>query len=194
MGGVAVVEFVSLDGVMQAPGHSAEDVDGDFAHGGWTAPYFDDHRTLLLDMFRECGGFLLGRRTYEIFAEFWPTVTDPADEIAGALNGRPKYVVSRTLRDPAWANTKVLGGEFAPSVRSAAAAQDGDLLVIGSSALVHGLQGAGLVDRWEMLLHPVVLGSGKRLFAPAGAPTTWQLGGVRSTERGIVALSYAALR
>ena len=95
---LAVIEYVSLDGVVQAPGHAGEDPEGGFVHGGWTGPFMADHRRYNTQLFPTAGAFLFGRRTYEIFAEYWPTVTDEADRIAGALNSRPKYVASTTLR------------------------------------------------------------------------------------------------
>jgi len=97
---LAVVEYMSLDGVVQAPGHAGEDPEDSFVHGGWTGPFMGDHRRYNDQLFPTAGAFLFGRRTYEIFAEYWPTVTNETDRIAGALNGRPKYVASTTLRDP----------------------------------------------------------------------------------------------
>jgi dihydrofolate reductase len=113
---LAVVEYVSLDGVVQAPGHAGEDPEGGFVHGGWTGPFMGDHRRYNSQLFPTAGAFLFGRRTYEIFAEYWPTVTDETDRIAGALNSRPKYVASTTLRDPTWAGTTVLTGDVAEQV------------------------------------------------------------------------------
>ena len=111
---LAVVEYVSLDGVIQAPGHAGEDRDGGFAHGGWsssTAEFMADHRRYNSQLFPTAGAFLLGRRTYEIFAGYWPMVTDQRDQIAQALNSRSKFVVSTTLREAAWPGTRVLTGD-----------------------------------------------------------------------------------
>ena len=107
---LVVVEYVSLDGVVQAPGDTSEDPEGGFMHGGWTAPFMAEHRRYNTEVFPTAGGFLMGRRTYEIFAAYWPTVTDESDEIARALNTRPKYVVSATLEDTDWKATVLLKG------------------------------------------------------------------------------------
>src|SRR5215510_1816283 len=109
---LVVVEYVSLDGVIQAPGHPGEDRDGGFAHGGWTGGFMGDHRRYNSQLFPAAGAFLLGRRTYEIFAAYWPTVTDEGDQIARALNSRPKYVVTTTLRETAWPGTTILTGDI----------------------------------------------------------------------------------
>jgi dihydrofolate reductase len=161
-----VVEYVSLDGVIQAPGHAGEDPDGGFAHGGWTGPFMTEHRRYNSRLYPTAGGFVLGRRTYEIFAAYWPTVTDETDRIAHALNTRPKYVASTTLFEAAWSGTTVLTGEVAEQVAKLKQ-QPGDggpLLVIGSATLAQTLAAHHLVDEYQLLVHPVVLGSGKRLF------------------------------
>lgn len=191
MGEVVVLEYASLDGVVQAPGNAKEDRSGGFEHGGWTQPYFSDHRQYMTEALSSCGALLFGRRTYSIFTEYWPTVTDPADEIAKVLNSRPKYVASRELSDPAWQPATVLAGPLADSVRAVAANTQGDLMVLGSGALVRQLQAAGVVDRWEIMLHPVVVGSGSRMFGPQQDPTHLQLSGCRSTEQGLVLLTYS---
>jgi len=161
---LAVVEYVSLDGVVQAPGHAGEDPEGGFVHGGWTGPFMGDHRRYNSQLFPTAGAFLFGRRTYEIFAEYWPTVTDETDRIAGALNSRPKYVASTTLRDPTWAGTTVLTGDVAEQVGKLKEESGDPVLVIGSANLSQTLLAADLVDEYQLWLHPVVLGSGKRLF------------------------------
>ena len=192
MGEVVVLEYASLDGVVQAPGHAGEDRSGGFEHGGWTQPYFADHRQYMTEALSSCGAFLFGRRTYSIFAQYWPTVTDPADEIAKVLNSRPKYVASRQLADPVWQPGSVLAGPLADSVRAVAAKTQGDLMVLGSGALVQQLHAAGVVDRWEIMLHPVVVGSGSQMFGPQQEPTHLALTGCRSTEQGLVLLTYSA--
>ena len=109
MSKIVLVEFLSLDGVVQAPGNDQEDPEN-FSHGGWTQPFFGDHRRYMPETLTAAGAYLFGRSTYEIFAAYWPTVTDRDDVIARALNTKPKYVVSTTLRDPAWSPTTVLPG------------------------------------------------------------------------------------
>ena len=195
MTGIRIVEFISLDGVVQAPGHNREDPDG-FAHGGWTRPYFGSHAAGMADVMSTAGGFLFGRRTYEIFAAYWPGVTDPADEIAAALNARPKFVAStrqaESTRSAAasWVGTTVLTEDVAARAAAVARALDGDLVVLGSSLLAHSLIRHDVVDRYQLWLHPVVLGSGKRLFAGLPKPTTLQLSNSRVTNDGLVVLDY----
>src|SRR5215470_6118141 len=137
---LVVVEYVSLDGVIQAPGHADEDRDGGFAHGGWTgraAGFMADHRRRNSQLFPTAGAFLLGRRTYEIFAAHWPAVTDENDRIADALNSRPKYVVSATLGEAAWPGTTVLTGDVPGQVAKLKQEPGGPVLVLGSATLVH---------------------------------------------------------
>jgi dihydrofolate reductase len=165
---LVVVEYVSLDGVIQAPGHAGEDRDAGFAHGGWTGGFMADHRRYNSQLFPTASAFLLGRRTYEIFAAYWPTVTDERERIAHALNTRPKYVVSTTLRAPAWPGTTVLAGDVAGQVAKLKQEPGGPVLALGSSQLVPTLLAHDLVDEYQLWLHPVVLGSGKRLFGSGG--------------------------
>jgi dihydrofolate reductase len=190
---LAVVEYVSLDGVMQAPGHAGEDRDGGFAHGGWsssTAEIMADHRRYNSQLFPTVGAFLLGRRTYEIFAEYWPTVTDQRDLIAQALNSRPKYVVSTTLREAAWPGTRVLAGDVAGEVAKLKQESGGPVLVLGSATLVHALLAHDLVDEYRLWLHPVVLGGGKRLFDDSGDRVDLRLVESTTTGTGLVILTY----
>jgi dihydrofolate reductase len=113
---LVVLEYVSLDGVIQAPGHAGEDAAGGFTHGGWTGPFIPEHPRYVAESFCAADAFLFGRLTFEIFAAYWPTVTDPSDDIAKALNTRPKYVASSSPVDPAWAGTTVLGADVAAEV------------------------------------------------------------------------------
>jgi len=188
-----VVEYVSLDGVVQAPGHKGEDTEGGFAHGGWTGPFMAEHRRYNSQLFPTAGAFLFGRRTYEIFAEVWPTVTDDTDRIAGALNSRPKYVASTTLRDPTWAGTTVLMGEVAEQVAKLKQRPGDSILVIGSANLAQTLLAHDLVDEYQLWLHPVVLGSGKQLFALHDrdhGPVELRFVDSTVTSGGLVILTY----
>jgi dihydrofolate reductase len=188
---LVVVEYVSLDGVIQAPGHASEDGDGGFAHGGWTGRFMADHRRHNSQLFPAAGAFLLGRRTYEIFAGYWPTVTDETDEIAHALNSRPKYVVSTTLREAAWPGTRVLAGDVAGQVAKLKREPGGPVLVLGSSTLVPTLLANDLIDEYQLWLHPVVLGSGKRLFEGSdGDRVDLRLVDSTTTGDGLVILTY----
>ena len=187
---VVVVEYVSLDGVIQAPGHSEEDPEGRFEHGGWTGPFMDDHRRYLSEEFQAAGAFLLGRRTYEIFAAYWPTVTDEEDEIARALNSLPKYVASTTLEEARWDGTTVIKSDVAKEIAKLKEQPGRDILVVGSSGLAQTLMHHDLVDEYRLWLHPVVLGSGKRLFREGAPATTLRLVDTKTTSSGLVILTY----
>jgi dihydrofolate reductase len=157
--------FVTLDGVVQAPGGPDEDREGGFQYGGWTVPYFDeDIEEFMTRWVLEAGGFLLGRKTYEIFAGSWPNATDPGDRIAAALNQRPKYVASRTLRRVDWQNSNLLGNDLAVDVRRLKEQDGGEIQVHGSGNLLQTLFRHDLVDTLRIWQFPVTVGSGKRLF------------------------------
>jgi dihydrofolate reductase len=166
MGRIIVTEFVSLDGVMEDPGGSE-----DFRHGGWSFEFSrgDEGDGFKLTETREADALLLGRVTYEGFADAWP---DREGEFADKFNTMPKYVVSSTLRDPAWTNTTVLDGDAAEAVGRLRETFDGDLVVHGSAQLVQTLVEHDLVDELRMMVFPVVLGSGKRLFADTSEKKT----------------------
>ena len=188
---LVVSEFVTLDGVMQAPGGPDEDRDGGFAHGGWLVPYFDDaFGSTMTEWTLRAGAFVLGRRTYEIFAGSWPNSTDPADAVAVALNTRPKFVASRTLAEATWQNSTLLRGDVADEV-ARLKAQDGDeIQVHGSGHLLQTLLARDLVDTFRLWLFPVTLGSGKRLFANGTLPRGFRLVESRQNSTGAVMLVY----
>lgn len=182
---------VSLDGVMQAPGGPDEDRDGGFTHGGWLVPYFDERfLQLMTEWARRADAFLLGRRTYEIFAGSWPNSTDPADEIATALNTRPKYVASRTLHELDWQNSHLLKGDVAQAVAALKAGEGGEIQVHGSSDLLQTLFEHDLVDVLRIWWFPVVLGSGKRLFGSGAIPSGFRLEETAQTATGAVLHVY----
>jgi dihydrofolate reductase len=187
-----VAEYLSLDGVIQAPGHAGEDSAGGFAHGGWTGPYMADHRRYNSELYQTVGAFLLGRLTYEIFAAAWPTVTDEHDQIARALNTLPKYVASTTMRpeEATWAPTTILKGDVATEVTQLKEEPGRPILVAGSARLVQELQRHDLIDEYRLWLHPVVLGGGKRLFADGAAPVTFRLVDGMTTSGGLALLTY----
>ena len=187
---VVVVEYVSVDGVIQAPGHPGEDPEGGFDHGGWTGPFMSDHRRYLSEEFQAAGAFLLGRLTYEFFAAYWPTVTDEEDDIARALNGLPKYVASTTLNDAEWDGTEVIKSDVAKEVAKLKEQPGRDILVVGSSGLTQTLMHHDLVDEYRLWLHPVVLGSGKRLFREGAPATTLRLVDSKTTGSSLVILTY----
>jgi dihydrofolate reductase len=190
MSKLVVLEYVSLDGVIQAPGHAGEDSAGGFEHGGWTAPFMSDHRRFVAESFYAAEAFLLGRLTYEIFAEYWPTVTDAGDEIAQALNTRPKYVASTSLTDPTWDGTTVLGAEVGAEVAELKAQPGRELLVVGSAELAQTLMEHGLVDEYRLMVHPIVLGGGKKLFRDGATATPMHLVDVKASTSGLVLLTY----
>ena len=147
--------FLTLDGVMQAPGGPNEDRDGGFRHGGWLVPYFDEKFGEIMTAWtKQAGAFLLGRKTYEIFAASWPKSTDPADEIAAALNTRPKFVASRTLEEVTWNNSFLLKGDVAEEVAKLKTQEGGEIQVHGSSNLLQTLLKHDLVDTLSHLAVP----------------------------------------
>ena len=189
MSRIAVIEYTSLDGVIQGPGHAGEDTDGDFQQGGWTGPFMAEHGQYLSPLFQAADGFLLGRRTYDIWAQYWPTVTDESDQIARALNSLPKYVASSTLQNPTWAGTIVL--RDVPGEVAELRKQPGKpILLMGSSALAQSLMAYGLVDEYQLLVHPVVLGGGKKLFRDGGPTISLRLADSTTTAGGLVILTY----
>ena len=191
MARIVVSEFVSVDGVMQAPGDPDEDPSDGFEHGGWQLSLFDDAiGEFVMGGLEAAGGFLLGRRTFEIFAAYWPN--QPAnDPIAAIINAKPKYVASRTLRDPLeWNASTVLGPDLAAEVGRLRAEPGGDLLVIGSGDLVQTLVREGLVDAYQLMIHPLVLGGGKRAFRDGLPRQGLRLTDSRTTPNGIVLLTY----
>ena len=185
-----VAEYLSLDGVVQAPGHAGEDPAGGFARGGWTGPYMADHGRYNSEFYQTAGGFLLGRLTYEIFAAYWPTVTNEGNEVARALNTLPKYVASTTLQQADWKGTTFLKGDVPAAVADLRRQPGRPLVVVGSAQLAQTLLDADLVDEYQLWLHPIVLGSGKRLFRDAGAAATLRLVDSKTTSGGLVILTY----
>ncbi|MFB6552353.1 dihydrofolate reductase family protein [Streptomyces sp. NPDC056405] len=191
MGKLVLTTFITLDGVYQAPGGPREDTRDGFEQGGWSVPYGDEDFGRFVDeVFGRVGAFLLGRRTYDIFASYWPKMTDPADPVASKLNGLPKYVASTTLTDPGWAGTTVLGGDLAKEVTALKERTDGELQVHGSGALAGSLLALDLVDTVHLLTFPVVLGAGRRLFAEGALPTAFRHTGGRVTAAGVSIQSY----
>ena len=190
---VVAVEWMTLDGVVQAPGHPDEDRSGGFEHGGWHLGYFDDlSRGWVVQGYAEAGGFLLGHRTYENLAAYWPNASEEEQVIAEPLNTKPKYVASRTLTEPlAWENSTVLKGDLAQAV-AALKQQDGeDLHVIGSSQLVQTLIAHDLVDRFRVMIDPLVVGGGKRIFGDDGARRPLRLLEHKVTTTGAILATYA---
>ena len=191
---VVVVEWMTLDGVVQAPGHPDEDRDGGFEHGGWHLRYFDDaSREWVVQGYAEAGGFLFGRRTYENLASYWPNASEEEQVIAEPLNTKPKYVASRTLAEPLeWQNSMLLTGELAPAVRTLKQEDGRDLHVIGSSEFAQTLIEHDLVDEYRLMIDPLVAGGGKRLFRNGGALKPLRLVESQATSTGAILATYAA--
>ena len=188
-----VSEFVSLDGVMQAPGGKDEDRDGGFEHGGWTSAYWhDDIGAAFVEIMRDVDAFLLGRRTYEIHAAAFEPMP-PGDPFGDLMNPPKKYVVSRTLAKPIWRNTEIIRDNVIESVRALKNQPGRNIVTDGSSQLVHALLEHDLVDELHLLLYPLTLGSGKRLL-PAGVHTTFTLRSATPYPSGVVGLHYARQR
>ncbi len=190
MGNLIVTEFVTLDGVSQGPGGPEEDRAGGFTHGGWQAPLLDEESgRILFEQASTMDALLLGRKTYEIFAGYWPHAPQEIP-FTGLLNSVPKYVASRTLAAPlAWPGSTLVGADLADSVASLKE-RHGEVHVIGSLNLVQSLLRSGLVDRLNLWLYPLLLGSGKRLFADGTVPTALRLTESVTHPNGVLHLAY----
>jgi dihydrofolate reductase len=190
MGDLTITTFLTIDGVMQAPGGPTEDRSGGFAHGGWVIPHFEESLgAFMVEVFGRAGAFLLGRGTWQIFAGHWPRVTDPADPVAGPLNRLPKYVASRTLERADWAGSAIVRDAPVEVARLKGALQ-GELQVHGSPGLLQSLLRTELIDELNLVTFPVVLGGGKRLFEGGAAPSAFSLAGSRTTPKGVVVATY----
>ena len=187
---LTVHTFVSLDGVMQGPGGRDEDTSGGFEFGGWVVPLFDEDMGRIVNgWFTEADAILLGRTTYQMFQPYWEQVTDPDDAVARALNSLPKYVVSSTLTEATWHNTTILPANFLEAVDDLKSAPGRELQVHGSHRLVRALHDAGLADEYRLIIFPVVLGQGKRLFEPGVTPSAFTLARSKATSSGAVHLT-----
>ncbi|MFD5643427.1 dihydrofolate reductase family protein [Streptomyces anulatus] len=190
MGQLVVVNFVSLDGVMQSVLSADEDRDGGFDQGGWVLPYVDEVvERFMSEATAGAGALLLGRRTYEIFAATWPyaNLDDPA---VAAMNAMPKYVASRTLKDLSWANSTLLGADPVEEISRIKAASGSETVVLGSGGLLGSLIEYDLVDEYRLLVFPLLLGSGKRLFADGRSPRRLTLTATRPTPSGVLINTY----
>jgi dihydrofolate reductase len=189
MGRLVVNTFLTLDGVMQAPGQPDEDRDGGFDQGGWQVPFFDEESGEVMSrQLADFDALLLGRRTYELFAAYWPQA--PADDpIAARLNSAPKFVASRTLDRADWTNSTVLKGDLAREV-PAVKGDYNETHVIGSGNLVQSLMRHGLVDAYNLWIYPVLLGDGKRLFADGTVPTALRRTQSKVFGNGAMLVSY----
>ena len=190
MGKLIVTEFVTLDGVAQAPGGPDEDRDGGFAHGGWQVPVADpESGEVIFEEARGMDALLLGRRTYEIFADYWPSAPQEIP-FTRLLNGVPKYVASRTLAGSlAWQGSTLVAGDLAESITALKERHD-EVHVIGSLDLLQSLLRLGLVDRMNLWLYPLLFGSGKKVFADGTVPTALRLSESVTYPSGTLHLTY----
>jgi dihydrofolate reductase len=187
---LTVFNSVTLDGVMQAPGRADEDTRGGFAHGGWATPYMDEVMgRVAAEGMADAGPLLFGRRTYEDFHSFWPHQTgNPFTEV---LDNSQKYVASRTMREPLpWRNSSLLEGDAAGAVARLKQEPGKDLTVLGSGELVQALRRHDLVDQYVLLLHPLVLGSGRRMFPDGGPYAELRLVDAVPTTTGVIIATY----
>ncbi len=188
-----VSEFITMDGVIQAPGGKDEDRDGGFEHGGWTVPYWHDDIGKSFDtLMQDVDALLLGRRTYVIHAEAFEPMA-PGDPFGDMMNAPKKYVVSRTLEKPIWRDTTIIRDNVIDSVRALKAQPGRNIVTDGSSQLVHALLAHDLVDELHLLLYPLTLGSGKRLL-PVGVHSTFALRSTTAYPSGVVGLHYVRQR
>jgi dihydrofolate reductase len=190
MGKLQVGTFLTLDGVMQAPGGPDEDRDGGFEHGGWSFHYWDDAMgERITESTLRADALVLGRRTYEIFASHWPNVGDE-DPVAAKLNSVPKYVASRTLDEVTWQNSSLLEGDAAEAVAKLKDELDGEIQVTGSATLLQSLIKADLVDGYRLWVFPLVLGKGKRLFGEGTVPSAFRLVDQQTSSTGVSIQTY----
>jgi dihydrofolate reductase len=191
MSKILAFQSVSLDGVMQAPGRPDEDTRGGFEHGGWAARYMDPEMGRLAgEGMASTRALLFGRRTYEDFYSFWPHQTD--NPFTDVLNETPKYVASTTLEEPLpWSNSLLLKGDIPDAVRELKAEPGQDIVMLGSGELFRSLMRHDLVDEYVLLIHPVVLGSGRQLFSESGPFASLRLLDTRKTTTGVIMAMYA---
>lgn len=187
-----VAAFISLDGVMQAPGGPQEDTSGGFAHGGWIVPYADGSGEVMGGVFSRPFDLLLGRRTYEIFAGYWPHVAEDATHryIADMFNGAAKHVATHHPDTLAWQNSHALGADPITSVRALKRSRGPDLVTQGSSELVHQLLATDVVDELHLLVHPLLLGRGKRLFDDDAQASAFRLDASKASPTGVLVNRY----
>jgi dihydrofolate reductase len=172
---IVVNAFLTLDGVMQAPGGPDEDPEGGFLHGGWQGPLSEEAiGRLIVEGMADADGFLLGRKTYDIFSNYWPKITDPDDPIATTLNSRPKYVLSRSLQHVAWNNSSLIKGDVVAEVQKLRQQPGRTIHTWGSTDAMQTLLKNDLIDEYRLFIFPLVLGSGKRLFGSGTIPAAFK--------------------
>jgi dihydrofolate reductase len=190
MAELTISTFLSLDGVMQAPGGPTEDTSGNFPHGGWVFPLFDEEGgKVVTEIFAKADAFLLGRTTYDIFSAYWPKVTDPNDPVASKLNSLPKYVASRTRSEFSWNNSRLVR-DVVKEVAGIKSRFGREVQVHGSAGLAQTLVENDLIDEYRLMIFPVILGTGKRLFGTGAVPRTLKLVRSSVTSTGVLVSFY----
>jgi dihydrofolate reductase len=191
MARIVLQEFLTLDGVMQGPGGPDEDRSNGFEKGGWQLGFADGRLgEFVMDGLTNAGAYLVGRRTYDIFAGYWPN-QGAENVVAAPMNSKPKFVASRTLSEPlSWQNSTLVNGDVVGRLRELKSEMDGDILVIGSGDLAQTLMSHDLVDAYRLMVYPVVLGEGKRLFRNADATKQLRLTDSTPTTSGVLLLTY----
>jgi len=188
---LTVTTFVTLDGVMQAPGGVQEDLSGGFKYGGWLVPFSDsDMGRIITDIFEQADAILFGRKTYDMMYAYWPNVTDPTNLVAKALNSLPKYVATRHAGSLAWHNSHPLQGDYADAIRALKLQPGRELQVHGSHGLVQLLLREGLIDQFNIWTYPVLVGAGKRLFGSPEISATLRLLSSEVTSTGVIVGRY----
>ena len=188
---LTLTTFLTIDGVMQGPGGAEEDRRGGFDLGGWLVPYADaDMDRFVTEWFSQADAFLLGRTTYEIFAAYWPNVTDPDHDLAAKLNDLPKYVVSNTLDHAGWNNSTLVNGDLRSAVEELKARPGRELQIHGSGLLARSLHDLRLIDEYRLWIFPVVLGTGQRLFGDGSIPSAFELIDTKVSSTGVVVHSF----
>ena len=190
---VVACEWMSLDGVVQAPAYANEDTSNEFKHGGWHVRYVDERSMKwVIENVSQASGFLLGRGTYEMFAAHWPSASTEEQLLARPLNALPKYVASKTLEEPlAWENSMLLKGDLAAAVADLKREEGKDLVAIGTPMLVQTLFAHDLVDELRLMIDPVILGGGKRFFRDDGMCRRLALVASETTSTGAILATYA---
>jgi len=187
---LTVTTFLTLDGVMQSPGGPAEDRENGFTHGGWLVPYVDEGLgAIVTEQFARAAAFLFGRTTYELLRAYWSQVTDPENVVAVKLNTLPKFVVSHSLKSADWANSTIVSGDVVEEVGKLKERPGGELQVHGSAGLVRTLNHSGLIDLYRLLIFPVLVGPGKRLFHDGATPLGFERLDVKLTDPGVTVLT-----
>jgi dihydrofolate reductase len=188
---LTLTEFVTLDGVSQGPGSPDEDTSDGFTHGGWLVPHMDEEFVQqAADWFNEADALLFGRRTYENFSRDWPKITDPADPFAEKMNSIQKFVASDSLVEASWVPTTILSGDVPAQVAELKRLPGRELQIHGSARLSQSLLAAGLVDELRLVIAPVVVGNGRRLFPEGGAAAGLRLVRSKTTPGGLAVLVY----